>query len=1688
MRKSQIAVFTLLFFWSSIAVAQVACPTANPITVNRTTGGAGVSGSLPWAINCLNNVTNLTTIQFNIAGAGPHIIQPIANAPLPTVTKANAHIDGSTDNIIIDGSLGQAQGLVISANNVRVNGLTLRNFSSTAFPYGLRLNTGNGHDVSACQFYDNQVGISIGRSVGTFGLSLNYIGTDKSNTNLSNSVAGIQAEVFAGATFVPTSTIENNTIGFNPQGIQDGTGRNITISRNIIFCNTSNGIDRGAALTVPTITSATTTRITGTAPASSTVEIFRSENTGCTNAPCQGRFFVGSATTNAFGAWTLNITSGLSAGQQVTATATVNNNTSEFSACRAVVDVCANFFASIKSNNVSCNGGNNGSATVSATGGSGQGINFTWSSGATTATISNLTAGTYRVTATDNAGCQSIQSVNILQPAAINITASSINVACNGDKSGAINAAVVGGTAPYTYRWSTGATTSNINSQLAGAYTLTVTDQNNCTRTVTATITQPSALSLLLSGNDTLCFGAKNGTAVATVSGGVAPYTYNWSTGATTSALSNLGAGNYTVTVTDQNRCQRTGTWSVMEAKPLQIDSTLVQPQCAGENTGSISIKISGGTPNYTYFWENGATTNIRTELKAGDYKVAVSDVNKCTETWIFTLKDPAPISGQLSTTEPACFGQNTGAATINISSPGNHTYLWSTGATTSAIGNLGAGRYNLTVTNVSGCTATFPFTLNAPSAGLEVTAKAVDIDCFGASTGQITTNTMGGKAPYTYLWSNGATSMDLSNLKAGTYALTVSDQAACADTATVIIRQNSAINTTINSSNPACFGQNNGQASVSVSGGSPGYNYLWSNGATTSAISGLGVGKFVLTITDARQCSKKDSIQLTAPSQLQVNATATNASCNGTADGGAQVMASGGTAPYTYAWSTGTTTSAISNLVANTYTVTVSDGRSCQATGTVTVSQPAPLALILSTVDVPCNETNTGRANATVSGGTTPYTYAWSNGASTSAISNLAPGDYSITVTDVAGCQANDTKRVGSSAQINPQISVTNIVCNGQTNGQASVMVTGNGAYTYAWSNGATTSAINNLAAGTYTVTVTNSASCQESASGTVTAPAALTLSITPTNLLCNGQNQGQAVATAGGGVAPYGYRWSNGATSSSINALAAGNYSLTLTDANQCTRTQSIGISEPPALQASATFTRETSPGARNGTASATASGGTAPYRFRWNTGASSAAITGLAPGVYTVTVEDANGCTSTRTGTVSGESCPALSVSGVVSDLTCSGGETGSISLTVTGGAMPYFYSWSNGETTANLSELNEGTYSVTVSDANGCTGNYSTTLKAGSRMPKPLYGIVAPDTVCGNETFTLRADDLFQGPGVTYIWQLPNGEEMSSTTPSLKLKATSNAFSGEYSALRDSAGCRSGAFGPVIVDVISLPPNSFSAGRDTTICQGTSINLRAQAPATGKATWFALSSRTTIQNPNSPNTIAQNLNVGANRFIWRIALGRCNQAAADTVTVFLENPPQAVDDKYTIERAQDIAAMNILLNDNLAGLQDTTVTWTGAPAMGNFEFIPSTKSFRYTAEADFRGVLRFTYLVCNEASRCANPCDSAGVTIEVFNLPKPTEGMVLEDPGDNGTLQIRGLQGFSSVDIVITNRWGDIVYRTSNYDNNAPWRGRAGDNGPFLPPGAYYYVLRAYDNGSLVGKPQTGAIYLFKKDQQ
>jgi hypothetical protein len=236
---------------------------------------------------------------------------------------------------------------------------------------------------------------------------------------------------------------------------------------------------------------------------------------------------------------------------------------------------------------------------------------------------------------------------------------------------------------------------------------------------------------------------------------------------------------------------------------------------------------------------------------------------------------------------------------------------------------------------------------------------------------------------------------------------------------------------------------------------------------------------------------------------------------------------------------------------------------------------------------------------------------------------------------------------------------------------------------------------------------------------------------------------------------------------------------------------------------------------------------------------------------------------------------------------------------------------------------------------------------------------------------------------------------------------------------------------------------------------------------------------------VDNPGQNNTLGRNLQPGRNLFIWEVNLGICPQAGTDTVVYFLENKPFLQDDHYTLQRAYDIAVMEILLNDALGGLSDTTLLQVSSPGAGNLELLEETRRFRYTVDEDFRGNVTFQYAVCNPNSVCNLPCDTATVTIEVQNMPTVPTGLVVEDPGPNGALTIRGVNGFTRVEITITDRWGDLVFTEKDYDNGSPWVGNYKRIGQYLPGGAYYYFLKAYDGDTQIGDAQTGVIHLFDK---
>jgi trimeric autotransporter adhesin len=449
---------------------------------------------------------------------------------------------------------------------------------------------------------------------------------------------------------------------------------------------------------------------------------------------------------------------------------------------------------------------------------------------------------------------------------------------------------------------------------------------------------------------------------------------------------------------------------------------------------------------------------------------------------------------------------------------------------------------------------------------------------------------------------------------------------------------------------------------------------------------------------------------------------SSTNATCTAS-NGTATVTPAGGTAPYTYSWSNGANLATASNLSAGNYAVTATDASGCSATATVTVgsTSTAITTNTPTTTNSACGGA-TGSASVTPSNGTAPYVYNWSNGGNTQTISNVAAGSYSVSITDANGCAGSVSNIVVSNPNA-PTANISasqNVLCNGGTSGSATAAGNGGTApYTYTWSNGANAATANALAAGTYSVTVIDAASCRGIASVTITQPTALNVaanSAATANVACFGGNNGQAAVSANGGTAPYTYTWSNAANTAAISGLTAGVYTVTVNDANNCNRTLGVTITQPTtALAANAVSGNITCNGANNGTASASANGGTAPYTYTWSNGSTSSSLNALAAGTYTATATDANGCVaSTNAVTISEPT--ALSSSATATNASSAAATDGAVNISVSGGTSPYTYTWSNGANTQNLAAVGVGTYSVTITDANGCTSNQSATVSS------------------------------------------------------------------------------------------------------------------------------------------------------------------------------------------------------------------------------------------------------------------------------------------------------------------------------------------------------------------------------------
>lgn len=885
-----------------------------------------------------------------------------------------------------------------------------------------------------------------------------------------------------------------------------------------------------------------------------------------------------------------------------------------------------------------CNGSNDGAITAEPQGGIAP-YTYVWSNGQTGQTITGLAPGPYRVTLTDNRGCTATATTLIQEPTALTGSIFGDATVCQGVVDAFIRIAPSGGTPPYSYNWSPGNFTGQGIGPLGpGTYSITVTDANECTLVDTYVITESAPVQIQITGDLLVCGANSTGTLTASpLSGPVSQYTYQWSTGANTPSITGAGAGTYTVTATDVNGCTGTATATV-RAIDLNITLNSTPVTCFTGEDGTASVAATGGDQPYTYVWSTGATTATITGLTAGIYSVTVTEANNCKVSGSVQVTAPAPLQIAATPTNVVCNGEANGSINVTVSggTPA-YSYQWNDGVTSEDRTGLTAGTYQVTVTDVNGCTANTTVVISQPAA-LTLSSTVTDVACNGDASGSIVVQAAGGTPAYTYAWADGVTGRIRNNLAAGNYTVTVTDAQGCNLVATYPVNQPTAILLSGVTTNLDCFGNNTGSVNLSVSGGSPAYIYRWNTGARTEDISGLAAGTYTVTVTDGNECSATATFTVTQPADITLATMPVNVRCGGGNDGAINVTTTGGTQPFTFSWSNGAVTEDLTGLTAGTYTLTVTDANNCTETVTVSISEPLALNGFAQITRVACQGDATGAINLTAERGTPAYTFLWSTGATTEDISGLTAGNYTVTVTDANNCTLVQTYTVGT---VNPLFisGVVNPVnCNAGSDGGVNLTVSGgSGTYAFMWSNGTTNEDLSNVPAGTYTVTVTDANECTDMASFVITQPAEVTLAITNPNIVCGGTNSGSITVFPAGGTAPYTYRWNNGTTGNTINSIPAGSYSVTVTDANGCTDvTSGIVLSELPQLTCDVVIDQESTDGT-NGALSIDVDGGTQPYTYEWSNGATTPAITGLAPGTYSVTVTDFNGCTSTCSGTL-------------------------------------------------------------------------------------------------------------------------------------------------------------------------------------------------------------------------------------------------------------------------------------------------------------------------------------------------------------------------------------------------------------------------------------------------------------------
>jgi len=1036
---------------------------------------------------------------------------------------------------------------------------------------------------------------------------------------------------------------------------------------------------------------------------------------------------------------------------------TVTNIYGFSNTCSTIVELWPAVEFSGEVSNVLCNMGNTGEIDITVTAGTAA-YTFDWDNDGTgdnddTEDLTGLTAGDYSVIVTDMNGCFLSQTFTVFEPTALTCTTAFTEPLCNGAADGTITITGSGGTEPYQYSFD-GVTYDLANTSggfAAGTYTVYVQDANNCTSTCEVTITEPTALTCTTASTDALCFESTDGTITITGAGGTMPYEYSFDgvTYGTSNTSDIFGAGTYTVYVRDANNCISTCEAIIAEPTLLTCTTVATDALCFESADGTITISGAGGTAPYQYSFDGTTYDSVDNSggFAAGTYTVYVQDANDCISTCEVIINEPVLLTCSIVGVDETDCDVSNGSFEVTAvggTAPYEYSLDGAVAVAGSSFTGLDEGTYTITTIDANGCETECTVTLAAPAFPTCSVTSSTNVSCLGEADGAVTVVGADGTGSFEYSIDSGAsfqTSGTFTGLIAGDYTIITRNIGTlnCVVECMVTITEPTQLSCTATAEDVLCNGGVDGSITATGIGGTAPYLFSFDGGVTFNAnnvSAGLPMGTFSVTVQDANGCEAICELVVNEPTALTCAVESTDAQCFEAADGTITMTGSGGVPPYTYSFDAGATFVAANSqagFAAGNYDLVIKDAQDCVTFCSVEIAEPALLTCTISGINETDCDVSEGEITAAGVGGTAPYSYSLDGAAAqaTGVFTGLDEGIYVVTITDSQDCVTTCEYTITGPAFPTCSIAATqNISCLGLADGSITVAAAdGSGDFEYSIDGGVSFQASNvfaNLVAGTYTITTRNvgTLNCTVNCEATLTEPPALECSITGVDETDCDVSEGSITATGIGGTAPYSYSLDGAAAQATgeFTGLDEGTYTVTITDSQNCFTTCEYTIVAPAFPTCSVASTQNIScNGFADGIIAIEAADGSGDFEYSIDGGTtfqSSNIFTDLAAGTYTIITRNVGtlNCTVSCDATLTEPEILECAITGV-DETDCAVSE-GEITATGIGGTAPYTYSLDGDipQASGNFTGLDEGTYTVEITDAQNCVTTCEYTITA------------------------------------------------------------------------------------------------------------------------------------------------------------------------------------------------------------------------------------------------------------------------------------------------------------------------------------------------------------------------------------